>query len=155
MKNRLALFEGERTINHQFKRFNTIGIEEINSVVKVMESGKLSSFLGSWGPEFYGGKYVKALEKAFEKKGIVFLEESRLVYVVIFMEKPHQTMHDILVRNPRHSLHSNEGGQYNSGCLKKRYQGFHFNPFRSMKNTANMATRVAAPMFFEVRYGKQ
>lgn len=90
-----------------------------------------------------------------QKKGIVFLEKSRLVYVVIFMEKPHQTMHDILVRNPRHALHSNEGGQYNSGCLKKRYQGFHFNPFRSMKNTANMATRVAAPMFFEVRYGKQ
>ncbi len=68
MKNRLALFGGKRTINYQFKRFNTIGIEEINSVVKVMESGKLSNFLGSWGPEFYGGKYVKALEKAFQKK---------------------------------------------------------------------------------------
>ena len=32
------------------------------------ESRILSSFLGSWSPEFYGGKYVKALEKAFEKK---------------------------------------------------------------------------------------
>ena len=33
-----------------------------------MKSGVLSSFLGSWSPEFYGGKHVKALEKAFEKK---------------------------------------------------------------------------------------
>ena len=32
-----------------------------------MKSGILSSFLGSWSPEFYGEKYVKALEKAFEK----------------------------------------------------------------------------------------
>ena len=68
MKNCLALLKGERIINHSFKKFNTISTEEINSVVKVMESGKLSSFLGSWGPEFYGGKYVKALEKEFEKK---------------------------------------------------------------------------------------
>lgn len=90
-----------------------------------------------------------------QKKGIVFLEESRLVYVVILMEKPHQTMHDVLVRKPCHALHSNGGDQYDRRCLKKRYQGFHFNPFRSMKNTAKMATRVAAPMFFEVRCGKQ
>tara|TARA_B100001173_G_scaffold12495_1_gene10618 strand:+ start:622 stop:1899 length:1278 start_codon:yes stop_codon:yes gene_type:complete len=68
MKNRLAILGGEKTINHSFKRFNTIGDEEINAVVKVMKSGVLSSFLGSWSPEFYGGKYVKALEKAFEKK---------------------------------------------------------------------------------------
>lgn len=68
MKNCLALLKGERIINHSFKKFNTISTEEINSVVKVMESGILSSFLGSWGPEFYGGKYVKALEKEFEKK---------------------------------------------------------------------------------------
>jgi len=68
MKNRLAILGGEKTINHSFKRFNTIGDEEINTVVNVMKSGVLSSFLGSWSPEFYGGKYVKALEKAFEKK---------------------------------------------------------------------------------------
>ncbi len=68
MKNRLAILGGEKTITHSFNRFNTISDEEINAVVKVMKSGVLSSFLGSWSPEFYGGKYVKALEKAFEKK---------------------------------------------------------------------------------------
>ena len=68
MKNKLAILGGEKTINHSFNRFNTISDEEINAVVKVVQSGILSSFLGSWSPEFYGGKYVKALEKAFEKK---------------------------------------------------------------------------------------
>ena len=65
MKNKLAILGGEKTINHSFNRFNTISDEEINAVVKVMKSGILSSFLGSWSPEFYGGKYVKALEKGF------------------------------------------------------------------------------------------
>ena len=68
MKNTLALFGGKKVINHSFKKFNTIGVEEINSVIKVMESGILSSFLGSWSSDFYGGKNIKALEKAFEKK---------------------------------------------------------------------------------------
>lgn len=68
MKNKLALFEGDKTINHQFKKFNTIGSEEINSVIKVMKSGVLSSFLGTWSKDFYGGKNVIALEKAFKKK---------------------------------------------------------------------------------------
>ena len=68
MKNNLALYGGERIINHSFKRFNTIGKEEIRAATKVLKSGILSSFLGSWSAEFYGGKYVKALEKDFQKK---------------------------------------------------------------------------------------
>lgn len=52
----------------RFKRFNTIGIEEKKIVMKVMESGVLSPFLGSWSFDkviggFYGGKYLKKFEK--------------------------------------------------------------------------------------------
>lgn len=41
----------------------TIGKEEINAVRRVLESGSLSGFYGSWGDEFLGGKEVRAFEK--------------------------------------------------------------------------------------------
>lgn len=46
---------------------NTIGIEEIEIVNKVLKTGKLSGFEGSYFPtpgfSFYGGKYVRELEE--------------------------------------------------------------------------------------------
>jgi dTDP-4-amino-4,6-dideoxygalactose transaminase len=40
-----------------------IGIEELNAVIRVMESKILSGYRGSFGPWFYGGEEIKALEK--------------------------------------------------------------------------------------------
>ena len=52
----------KKLINYNFKPANTIGKEEALDVAKVMKSGLLSSYLGSKGPEFLGGKYVKKFE---------------------------------------------------------------------------------------------
>ena len=61
-KKKLAIFGGPPLINYNFKPFNTIGEEEINAVVKVMKTGVLSKFLGSWSEDFYGGPKVKQFE---------------------------------------------------------------------------------------------
>ncbi len=50
------------TITKKFKRYNSIGKEELRAATKVLKSGKLSEFLASWGKEFYGGKYVRQFE---------------------------------------------------------------------------------------------
>ena len=44
---------------------NKIGKSEIIAANKVLKSGNLSSFFGSNGPNFYGGKYVKNSKKIY------------------------------------------------------------------------------------------
>lgn len=63
---RLALHGGEKTISRSFKRYNSIGIEEVAAAKDVIESGVLSKFLGCWEPDFYGGPKVQAFERASE-----------------------------------------------------------------------------------------
>lgn len=60
---KLAIHGGRATITKSFARYNTIGQEEKNAVNAVMDSGVLSQFLGTWHPDFYGGKKVCELEK--------------------------------------------------------------------------------------------
>ena len=50
-----------------YKKHNPISRQEINAVTKVMRSGVLSSFVGEWGKEFYGGPLVKKFEKECQK----------------------------------------------------------------------------------------
>ena len=64
---KLALFGGPRTIQTEFKRYNPIGIEEVNAATKVIESGVLSQFLGTWHEDFFGGPKVKEFERECEK----------------------------------------------------------------------------------------
>jgi perosamine synthetase len=64
--NRLALFGGDKTISHGFTPYRSIGPEEMEAARAVVETGVLSKFLGSWGPDFYGGERVRAFEKAWE-----------------------------------------------------------------------------------------
>ena len=47
----------------QYKRYNSIGVEELNAVTNVMKTGILSEFVGAECEEFYGGRYVKELER--------------------------------------------------------------------------------------------
>ena len=51
----------------KIKKYNTIGIEELRAVKKVIEKGELSSFLGSKGKNFLGGKKVREFENKIEK----------------------------------------------------------------------------------------
>ena len=64
----LALNGGPKTIKFKFKSYNSIGKEELIAATKVIKSGKLSSFVGSWSStdgrsSFYGGDKVLQFEK--------------------------------------------------------------------------------------------
>ncbi len=56
-----------KIINFKFKKYNSIGKEELVAATKVIKSGHLSSFVGSWPSSdgrssFYGGKKVLEFE---------------------------------------------------------------------------------------------
>ncbi len=63
MKKDLALFGGDKVIQKNLEKYNSIGKEESIAVQKVIDSGELSKFLGCWDDDFYGGKYVREFEK--------------------------------------------------------------------------------------------
>ena len=65
--NKLALFDGPKTITKPFQRYNTIGAEEAKAVEEVIKTGVLSQYLGEWSPDYYGGRMVQAFERAWEK----------------------------------------------------------------------------------------
>ena len=64
----LAINGGKKEINKTFSRYNTIGIEEVRAVTKVLESGILSDFVGAPGEKFLGGKTVRKFEQIFSDK---------------------------------------------------------------------------------------
>jgi perosamine synthetase len=66
-KEKLALHGGPKTITKSFKRYNSIGKEEVDAAKTVIESGVLSQFLGCWEPDFYGGPKVQEFERVCEK----------------------------------------------------------------------------------------
>jgi hypothetical protein len=61
-----------------------------------------------------------------DKKGIIALEPGIVVFpVVIFVEAPQETVHDILMGKPRHKFHDTEGCQKDSDpveCLHNLHQ---------------------------------
>ncbi|MEY3788584.1 MAG: hypothetical protein RIQ94_148 [Pseudomonadota bacterium] len=65
-REKLALFGGPKTIQAKFKRYNPIGDEEVQAATKVIESGVLSQFLGTWHEDFFGGPKVKEFERQCE-----------------------------------------------------------------------------------------
>lgn len=60
---KLAFLGGEKLRSTPFPPYNTIGVEEEEAVLRVLRSGKLSTFLGTWHTDFYGGPEVRALEE--------------------------------------------------------------------------------------------
>ena len=60
---KLAINGGKKFREIPFPAYNTIGIEEEEAVLRVLRSGKLSTYIGSWHEDFYGGSEVKALER--------------------------------------------------------------------------------------------
>jgi perosamine synthetase len=61
---KLALFGGSKTITRPFRKYNSIGVEEVEAAKEVIESGVLSQFLGVWHEDFYGGPKVREFERA-------------------------------------------------------------------------------------------
>jgi len=59
---KLAVHGGNPVRQNPFPAYRTIGDEEKNAALQVLDSGILSAFLGSWSPEFLGGPRVRALE---------------------------------------------------------------------------------------------
>ena len=63
---KLAIFGGPKAVSKPLKPYNSIGSEEAEAVKKVIESGVLSKYLGTWSPDFYGGEKVKEFERDCE-----------------------------------------------------------------------------------------
>ena len=59
----LAINGGKKIRTKPFEAYNTIGEEEEEATLRVLRSGKLSTFLGTWHDDFYGGTEVRALEE--------------------------------------------------------------------------------------------
>ncbi len=62
----------KKIFNKPLKRYNSIGLEEMKAASRVLKSGALSPFLGSWPDipnvgSFYGGKNVQLFERNLEK----------------------------------------------------------------------------------------
>ncbi len=60
---KLAVHGGVPVRTRPFPAYNTMGKEEKEAVMRVLDSGILSKFLGCWDSDFYGGPEVRALEK--------------------------------------------------------------------------------------------
>ena len=60
---KLAINGGEKLRTNPFPAYNTIDKAEEEAVLRVLRSGKLSTYLGTWHDDFYGGNEVRALEK--------------------------------------------------------------------------------------------
>lgn len=60
---KLAIHGGLPVRTALFPAYNPIGEEEKQAVMRVMDSGNLSQFLGTWHPDFNGGPIVRAFEE--------------------------------------------------------------------------------------------
>ena len=59
----LALLGGTPALTGALPSYRSVGENEKAAVMAVLESGSLSGFYGSPGPEFLGGPRVRALEE--------------------------------------------------------------------------------------------
>jgi dTDP-4-amino-4,6-dideoxygalactose transaminase len=57
-----------RSKENFFPAYNPIGNEEKEAAIRVLDSGVLSKYLGSWDPDFYGGPEVQKFEAEWAKK---------------------------------------------------------------------------------------
>jgi len=67
-KNKLALLGGESILKKQYSLYNSLGREEKQAVMKVMDEKIISDFIGRAGEKFLGGKYVLKFEKEMCKR---------------------------------------------------------------------------------------
>lgn len=60
---KLAINGADKYRTNPFPAYNTIGTEEEAAALRVLRSGKLSTYLGTWHDDFYGGPEVRSLER--------------------------------------------------------------------------------------------
>lgn len=65
---RCAILGGTPVRNNAIPWTSTMGKEETDAVIKVMQSGILSAFVANAGENFYGGPKVNEIEQAFCKR---------------------------------------------------------------------------------------
>lgn len=65
---KLAMYGGVPIRSEMFPSQNSIGPLEIEAANKVLSSGKLTGYQGSWGKNFWGGKEVRGLEEEWAAK---------------------------------------------------------------------------------------
>lgn len=65
---KLAINGGSPVRTKLFPAYNTIGEEEKAAVMKVLDSGNLSQYLGAWTPDFLGGPTVRKFEDDWSAK---------------------------------------------------------------------------------------
>lgn len=63
----LAINGGKKVRRKKFPSYNMIGKEEKQAVLKVLNRGILSQYLGVWGKDFFGGPEVQSLEKEWAR----------------------------------------------------------------------------------------
>ena len=76
---KLAITGGQPVREYPFPVYNTIGAEEKQAVLDVLETGVLSQFLGTESKEFYGGPQVQKLECEWAEYFGVRRMRSRLI----------------------------------------------------------------------------
>ena len=60
--NKLAILGGSKEIKKEFRKYKSIGNEELEAAKEVIKNGNLSEYLGTWGKNFYGGPKVIEFE---------------------------------------------------------------------------------------------
>lgn len=65
--NKLALHGGAPVIDRPLTPYRSVGAEESAAVQRVMQSGQLSGFIGSYDEGFWGGTEIQAFEAAWKK----------------------------------------------------------------------------------------
>lgn len=60
---KLAINGGNKVRRNLFPPYKVIGEQEIRAVGRVIKSGALSKFLGTWHDNFYGGPQIRGFEK--------------------------------------------------------------------------------------------
>jgi dTDP-4-amino-4,6-dideoxygalactose transaminase len=63
-----AILGGCPALSEALPPYPSIGEAELAAVSRVVQSGCLSGFYGSWGDQFYGGPVVKEFEQAWAKR---------------------------------------------------------------------------------------
>lgn len=64
---KLAILGGKAIRKRLFPFYRTVGKEEKQAVCRIIDSGILSGFLGSWHDKFLGGPEIRKLEREWEK----------------------------------------------------------------------------------------
>jgi len=65
---KLALLGGKPVRVHPYPEPRTIGAEERQAVLEVLDDGVLSRFLATWSDEFFGGPRVRELERRWAER---------------------------------------------------------------------------------------